>query len=68
MKYSFRTTLKCQGCINTIKPRMDSIKDIKSWSVDLDNPVKILHIDSDYDISESVIDALNQCGFKAEKI
>jgi hypothetical protein len=47
---------------------MDSIKDIKSWSVDLDNPVKILHIDSDYDISESVIDALNQCGFKAEKI
>jgi len=35
---NFKTSLKCAGCVNAIKPSMDKINEIISWNVDLNNP------------------------------
>jgi copper chaperone len=68
MKYQYTTTLKCQGCISKIQPTLDSINEIKSWSVEMNAPVKVLTIEADSDISELVIKALSLTGYAAEKI
>jgi copper chaperone len=41
----FKTTLKCGGCVATIKPKMDQLKNVEKWEVDLTQPVKILTVD-----------------------
>jgi len=40
----FKTSLKCNGCVSNLKPYLDSIKEIKSWNIDLNHQDKILEI------------------------
>ncbi len=44
---TFQTTIKCQGCVETIAPSLDGEKRIKSWEVDLESPKKILKVETD---------------------
>jgi len=67
----FKTNLKCNGCVNAIKPGVDSIKGIKSWRVFLDVQEKTLEVDIDSNSEEEVTiavqDAVTKAGYKIGK-
>ena len=67
-KVSFRTSLKCSGCVARIKPAMDSLQDVAEWSVDLNAPEKVLHVTLKTGDKASVVKAVEALGYKIEEI
>ena len=63
----FKTNIKCGGCIQTVKPFLESLKEIKNWQVDLSSPDRILSVEGDV-AEEKVIQAIQAAGYRAEKL
>mgnify|MGYP001419363377 CR=1 FL=1 len=59
----FKTSLKCGGCVQAITPGLESIIQIGKWTVDLENPDKVLEIEASEDISDQVIDSVKKAGY-----
>jgi copper chaperone len=66
--FRFKTSLKCGGCIRAITPGLESLNVIGKWSVDLDNPDKVLEIEAPEDISESVIASVKKAGYEISRL
>lgn len=65
----FRTTLKCNGCIATVKPGLDSITGLTRWEVDLASPQKILTAEATTaESGEEILNVFRENGFEAERI
>lgn len=64
----FKTNLKCGGCVNAITTGLESISMIEKWSVDLENPDKVLEIKSSEDISDQVIESVKKAGFQISRL
>jgi copper chaperone len=63
----FKTNIKCGGCVATVTPYLKKISD--KWSVDTDNPDKVLSIETEEAVNpKEVIEVLDTAGYKAEKI
>lgn len=63
----FKTNINCGNCINSVKPFLDEIVGEGNWSVDTNNPDKILTVTTDEEIAE-VVEAVTDAGFKIQKI
>jgi copper chaperone len=63
----FKTNIKCGGCIQTVRPFLEGLKEIKNWQVDLASPDRILSVDGDV-TPEKVIQAIQAAGYRAEKL
>ena len=66
--YRFKTNLKCGGCIQSVRPYLDGIREIREWSVDLNDPDRLLTVDSDYVDPGKIILAFAAAGYTAEAI
>ena len=67
----FKSSLKCNGCINAIKPGMEAIDDINAWRVFLDVEDKIIEVETDGDeenITNSVQEVVTKAGYTIEKL
>ncbi len=65
----FKTNIKCGGCIAAVTPHLNAKNAITNWEVDIENPDKILTVNSNGDLSDQeVIKTLEKAGYKAEKI
>jgi len=64
----FKTSLKCGGCIRAITPGLESLNVIQKWSVDLENPDKVLEIEASEDISETVIASVKKAGYEISRL
>jgi copper chaperone CopZ len=68
----FKSSLKCNGCVNAIKPSMDAINGIKRWRVFLDVQDKTLEVDledsNSEEIAKTVIEAVTKAGYTIERI
>ena len=64
----FKTNLKCSGCVNAITPGRESLNLIKKWSVDLQDPDKILEVNSNEDITELVTEAVKKAGYQISRL
>lgn len=65
----FNTNINCGNCIKSVTPFLNAIDSVDSWEVDTNNPSKVLSIHTEEDataVTTSVLDALQQAGFKAE--
>jgi len=65
-KFEFKTTINCGGCVAKVKPILDSISSIQSWSVDTISPEKTLTVETETVSPEQIIEALAKIGFKSE--
>ena len=65
---AFKTSLKCNGCVERITPGMNSLEGIGHWEVDLTKPVKILKVESEDDPEAGIISVLREKGYTCEKI
>ncbi|MCB2194470.1 MAG: heavy-metal-associated domain-containing protein [Bacteroidetes bacterium] len=67
----FKSNLKCNGCVNAIKPGMESIDEIKSWRVFLDVNDKIIEVETDGNtdkIAANIEDVVTKAGYKVERL
>ena len=64
----FKTTINCGGCIASVTPTLNNAVGEGKWQVDINDPAKILSVDSDTTSKETIIAAVNKAGFKAEPI
>jgi copper chaperone len=62
-----KTSVKCNGCIATVTPFLDHLEGLERWSVDLNDPQRILTADISGISAEDVMAVLHKAGFKAEK-
>jgi copper chaperone len=66
MEMKFKTNMKCDGCVSSVKPYLDSTAEIESWSVDLNSPEKTLTVKTGSLKKDEVIAIVSKAGFKAE--
>ena len=66
--FEFKTNINCNGCIATVTPFLNSEIEIKSWHVDIQNPNKILTVESETLAKEKIIARVKDAGFKIETI
>lgn len=66
--YHFKTNLKCNGCINAIRPVLENMPEIKEWNADLTSPDRILHIEATSDVTESVIEGIKKAGYEITRL
>ena len=64
----FKTNIKCSGCIAAVTPFLNKAVGEKSWNVDVQNPDKVLMIDRQDVPADDVVKAVQDAGYKAEKI
>lgn len=66
--FKFKTNINCNGCIASVTPFLNSEKEIESWHVDIQNPNKILTVESERLEKEKVIARVKEAGFKIEPV
>lgn len=65
----FKTSINCENCVAKVKPFLDKVEGMDNWSVDTDNPNKILTVEaSDKTSPQQIIDAVENVGFDIEKV
>lgn len=64
----FKTTLSCGGCVSKVQADLDNAAGISNWSVDTNNPEKVLTVNSDSVSESEIISIITKKGFKAEAI
>ena len=67
-KVKFKTNINCNNCINSVSPFLNELDNIDLWSVDIDNPDKILSVDMDDDNVSAVTEAVKNAGYKIQRI
>ena len=64
----FKTDIKCMGCVAKVTPSLNTAAGVNKWSVDVNDPAKILTISNDKVSEGDVLEAIKKAGFKAERI
>lgn len=64
----FKTNIKCNGCVQKVQPALDKLAGTGRWSVDLDSPDRILHIEGEQIDEKEVIEALRSAGYTGVRI
>ena len=67
-KYIYKTNINCNGCITAVTPKLSATDGIINWSVDTDNPDKILTVEVDHIESQVVEEAVQKAGYSIEPI
>lgn len=63
----FKTNIKCGGCIAAVTPFLTGENGIDKWEVDLQNPERILSVETDKSAGE-VAEVVKKAGYVAEPI
>ncbi len=64
----YKTNINCNGCIAAVTPSLDATEGIVKWSVDTDNPDKILTVEVDGIDPAKVEEAVKKAGYNIEPI
>jgi copper chaperone len=65
---SFKTNMKCSGCIDKVTPVLNELAGKDQWKVDLQNPSKTLTVTGASIQEKSIQTAVEKAGFILEKI
>lgn len=63
---TFKTNIKCGGCIATVTPFLNNVVGIEKWEVDTTNPDKVLTVTGETITAESIEKAIKQAGYTIE--
>jgi len=64
----FKTTINCAACVAKVTPVLNEKENITSWSVDTENPDKVLTVTGENIDEDHLIKSLSKIGYSAEKI
>ena len=68
MKMTFKTNLKCNGCVQSVRPNLESLKGISNWEVDLNSPDRWLTIEGEALDEEKIVNVRKAAGYQAERV
>lgn len=63
----FKTTIKCAGCVAAVTPFLNEAVGENNWTVDVNNPSKILTVSGDAD-EKTVLEQVTKAGYRAERL
>ncbi|PKP29629.1 MAG: hypothetical protein CVU00_14735 [Bacteroidetes bacterium HGW-Bacteroidetes-17] len=67
--YTFKTSLKCSGCVSSLMPFMNELKGVQKWDLDLASEKKILTVKAeDFLEVKDIISTVAKAGYTAEII
>ncbi len=64
---TFKTNIKCSGCIEKVTPYLNQTVGEGHWSVDVTDPNKKLTVETPVD-GAVVIQAVTEAGYRAEQL
>ncbi len=64
----FKTNLNCSNCVAKVTPFLDKKVGKESWSVDVNDPDKILTVETENLSAEDIVKTIKRTGFVAEPI
>lgn len=62
----FKTNINCNNCIRSVTPFLNQVDSIDDWKVNIDDPAKILTVESDNGSEDDVIVAVKKAGFEIQ--
>lgn len=65
---ALKTNINCNACVANVSPVLNEKLGKENWSVDIQNPQKILKVESDHLHEQEIIQAVEQAGYKAEPL
>lgn len=63
----FKTSIHCGGCIGVVTPHLNKEQSIQKWTVDTENPNKILTVETESS-PETIIQIIQGAGFTIEQL
>jgi len=67
-EYTFKTNINCGSCIRSVTGFIEEVPGLQEWTVDTDNPDKILTVKGDNLTEAAVIEAVEDAGFDIERL
>ncbi|QHT68505.1 heavy-metal-associated domain-containing protein [Rhodocytophaga rosea] len=65
----FKTNIKCGGCVAAVTPHLNALEGIAgNWQVDLQNPDRVLTVETGNAGPDKIKDAIQKAGYKAEQV
>jgi copper chaperone len=64
----FKTNIMCSSCIEKVTPAFNEVLGENNWTVDTQNPKKILTVTTENASENDVIKAVEKAGYKAEEL
>ncbi len=65
---TFKTNMKCGGCVATATPYLDNVIGASKWKVDTATADKILTVENEEVAPAQIVEAVKKAGFTAEEI
>ena len=65
---TYKTNIKCNGCIATVTPFFHKNENVKKWSVDLESPDRILTVELENGMTSEIENLVQEAGYQAEPI
>ena len=65
--YKFKTNINCGGCINSVTPYLNELKDAE-WNVDTNDKRKVLEGKSNTLTEKEIIDKVHEAGYEAKPL
>ncbi len=59
----FKTNINCGNCVRAVTGFLNDVEGVRTWTVDTDNPDKILTVEGDAVTAEAVVEAVEDAGF-----
>lgn len=66
--YTFKTTINCNSCVRAVTPFLDEVAGAGAWSVDTNDPDKVLTITNDSVKADQVVEAVEKAGFQINQV
>ena len=68
MKLKFKTNINCGNCVKSVSGFINEVPDIEEWTVDTENPEKILTVTGKQLTAQAIIEAVEEAGFDIELV
>ena len=63
---TFTSNIACNGCVSKVKPFLDELEGVIKWEVDIENPHKILTVESSEVSADQIQEAVIKAGYQLE--
>ena len=65
---TFTSNIACNGCLSKVKPFLDELEGVVKWEVDIENPQKILTVQSNELSADQIQEAVIKAGYQLEDL